>query len=337
MTEKATCTEDGVKEFTCLNDASHKKTQSISALGHSWDEPTYTWAADNSSVTAKHVCLRDDSHVEKETVKTTEKVVKEATEKAEGKKVFTAEFKNEEFETQTKTVVIPKTTPTPARGSDGTAVGPGASAAVAEKAILGMKNDNDPAGSKIAPLKLKSTKQTKKSVTVTWTKAKGAVKYVVYGNKCGKSNRMKKLATVKTNKKKFTKVAGKKVKKGTYYKFIVVALDKNNKVVSTSKVIHAATAGGKVGNHKGVTVKKTVVNKAKKLKKGKTLKLNAKAVAKSKKLKVKKHVAMRYESSNTKIATVNKKGVVKGVKKGSCYVYAYAQNGVSKKIKVTVK
>ena len=30
-------------------------------------------------------------------------------------------------------------------------------------------------------------------------------------------------------------------------------------------------------------------------------------------------------------------GVVKGVSKGSCYVYAYAQNGVCKKIKVTVK
>ena len=46
---------------------------------------------------------------------------------------------------------------------------------------------------------------------------------------------------------------------------------------------------------------------------------------------------MRYESSNAKIAMVSSKGVIKGIKKGTCYVYAYAQNGMAKKIKVTVK
>ena len=52
-------------------------------------------------------------------------------------------------------------------------------------------------------------------------------------------------------------------------KFIALALDKNNNVISTSKVTHVVTAGSK--------------------------------------------------------------------KKGTSYVYAYAQNGVAKKIKVTVK
>lgn len=84
-------------------------------------------------------------------------------------------------------------------------------------------------------------------------------------------------------------------------------------------------------------MKKSVLTKAKKLKKGKSLKLKAKAVPQSLKLKVKKHVEVRYESTNKKIATVSKKGVVKAKKKGSCYVYAYAQNGVCKKVKVTVK
>ena len=132
------------------------------------------------------------------------------------------------------------------------------------------------------------------------------------------------------------KIAGKKLKKGKYYKFIVVALDKNNKVVSTSKIIHVATKGGKVGNYKSVTVKKTVVSKAKKLRKGKTLKLNAKVV-KASKQKVKGHRKLSYESSNTAIVTVSKKGVVKGKKKGSCYIYAYAQNGVYKRVRITVK
>ena len=268
------------------------------------------------------------------------KVTKQPTKTTEGVKTFTCSVCG-----ATKTEPIAKLKPTPApapgsdpnqKGADGTAVGPGASAACADKAITSMKSDNDPAGSKFAPLKLKSTKQGKKNIKLTWTKAKGATSYVVYGNTCGTKNRFKKLTTVKTNKYNVKKVS-KKLKKGTYYKFIVVALDKNNNVVSTSKIAHVATTGGKVGNNKSVTVTKKVVNKAKKLKKGKTLKLKAKAIAKSKDLKVKKHRSVRYESTNTKIATVSKAGVVKAKKKGTCYIYAYAQNGVSKKIKVTVK
>ena len=69
----------------------------------------------------------------------------------------------------------------------------------------------------------------------------------------------------------------------------------------------------------------------------KTFKLAAKQTPASKKLKVKKHRAIVYETSNAKIATVSKKGVIKGVKKGKCKVYAYAQNGVCAVITVTVK
>ena len=41
-------------------------------------------------------------------------------------------------------------------------------------------------------------------------------------------------------------------------------------------------------------------------------------------------------STNTKIATVTKNGRIKAKKKGTCYIYVYAQNGVYKKIKVVV-
>ena len=93
----------------------------------------------------------------------------------------------------------------------------------------------------------------------------------------------------------------------------------------------------KGGNYRSVTVSKSVIAKAKKLKKGKTLKLNARAVAQSKKLKVKKHAGLRYATSNKKIATVSKSGRITAKKKGTCYIYAYAQNGVCRKIKVKVK
>ena len=38
-----------------------------------------------------------------------------------------------------------------------------------------------------------------------------------------------------------------------------------------------------------------------------------------------------------KIASVDKNGKVKGLKKGKCKIYAYAQNGVCKTITVKVK
>jgi uncharacterized protein YjdB len=54
--------------------------------------------------------------------------------------------------------------------------------------------------------------------------------------------------------------------------------------------------------------------------------------------KQKEHTAViRYESSNKAIATVNSKGKIIAKAKGTCYVYAYAQNGVYKKITVTVE
>ncbi|MBO4908908.1 MAG: Ig-like domain-containing protein, partial [Lachnospiraceae bacterium] len=157
----------------------------------------------------------------------------------------------------------------------------------------------------------------------------------IYANKCGAKNKYLKLTTIKNNSYKATKVAGSKIKKGTYYKFLIVALDADNNVISTSKTIHAATTGGKVGNDKSVTTK-AKKNKVS-VKVGKTFKLKAKTKAASKKLKVKKHRAIKYESSDPAKATVSDKGVITGVSKGTCYVYAYAQNGVCAKIKVTIK
>ncbi len=270
------------------------------------------------------------------------KVIKEATTTEEGVKSYTCSVCGD-----TKTEVIPKrpesqpatgqsSVPAPVEGQqmgeEGSAVGPGASAAAADTAITNMTSDTDPQGAVYSKLKVRSPNQTKKSISLKWTKINNASVYVIYGNKCGNGNKPKKLATVSGNSKTF-----KKLKKGTYYKYIIVAVDNNNKVVSASKLIHVATKGGKVGNHKSVTIKKSVITKAKSLKKGKSLKLNAKAVPQSFSLKVKKHVPVRYESTNKSVATVSKKGVVKTKKKGSCYVYAYAQNGVYKRVKVVVK
>ncbi len=231
-------------------------------------------------------------------------------------------------------------------GKDGTAFSKGASAGAANNALIKMKSNKDPKGTKFSPLKLKSTKQGKTSVKLTWKKAKGAIRYVVYGAQSGQ--KYKRLTAV-SGKSYNVKKISKKLKKKTYHKFIIVALDKNGNVVTTSKVVHVATKGNlkKAANPKKVVVKAKVNKKGKKLKKykktssiglkkGKKTRLKA-SFTKAKKAKVKKKVGMRYESSNTKIATVTAKGVVKGKKKGKCRIYVYAQNGICKTIKVTVR
>ena len=216
--------------------------------------------------------------------------------------------------------------------SDGDPKDPG-SVAGTEKKIKAIKNDGDLTGSAFRPLCLSSKKVTKNTIKLNWKKVSGADGYIIYGNKCGAKKAMKKLADLPASKVTWNY---KKLKKGTYYKILILAYkvkDGSRQVKASSSTIHVATSGGKVGNHKAVKLNKSKIT----LKKGKSFKLKATAVAANKKKTVKKHKAIRFESTNKKIAKVSKNGKITAKKKGTCYVYAYAQNGVCKKIKVTVQ
>ena len=108
-TRKPSCEEWGEITYTAefknpLFETQTKTVQDGEPLGHDWNEPVYTWADDNSSVTAERTCKRDESHNETETVKTTAKVTKAAACDAKGETTYTAEFTNEAFKAQTKTV-----------------------------------------------------------------------------------------------------------------------------------------------------------------------------------------------------------------------------------------
>ena len=340
-----TCTETGLtagKKCSVCGEIL-KEQEEVAALGHTEEvlpakDPTCTetglTAGKKCSVCGEILKSQEEIPALGHQWNTTYTVDKAATETVEGSKSIHCSVCNE-IQPGSE-VVIPKLQPAQQKAADGTPTGKGASAEVAEQAIMTASSEEGPAGTNYGLLKLKSTKQTKSSLTISWSKVAGAKKYVIYGNKCGKSYKMKKLATVTGSAKAFSKIAGASVKKGTYYKFIIVAIDKDNRVVSTSKVIHVGTKGGKAGNQKKVTVKKSILKKAKNLKKGKSLSLKAKAV-KASGGKVKTHRGLSYESTNKKIATVSSKGVVKARAKGTCYVYAYAQDGVFKKIKVVVK
>lgn len=200
-------------------------------------------------------------------------------------------------------------------------------AAQKEKQILSLKNDKDSAGSTFNLLQAKQKKVTKNSIKLAWKKVKGATSYIIYGNKCGNKNHYKKLTTVTG-----TSYTQKKLKKGTYYKYLIVAVG-DGKALATSKTLHVATSGGKAGNAKSVKVNKTKVT----IKKNKTFTIKATSKAQSAKLKIKNHRKVAFETSNPKVATVNSKGKIKGVGKGSCKIYAYAQNGAYKVISVKVR
>ena len=104
----ATCTDKGSYDeatycMVCGEELSREHFV-LDPIGHRWDAPTYEWAADNSTVTAKRGCKNDASHVETETVNTTSEVKTPATCEGKGTTTYTATFTNTAFETQTKDV-----------------------------------------------------------------------------------------------------------------------------------------------------------------------------------------------------------------------------------------
>lgn len=191
-------------------------------------------------------------------------------------------------------------------------------------------------------LRARSVKQTKTSVTLQWNIIKDADGYFIYGNRCNtgtKSYKYRKLATITGGD--ISTWTQKDLKKGTYYKYVVKAyrLVNGKKVVTdTSISVHAVTGGGKYGNAKAVSVtqigNKRNVSKIT-LKMGKTAQIKAKEVKKDK--KIERHRKLCYESSNTKVATVTPDGLIRATGKGTCTIWVYAQNGVYKALKITVK
>ena len=176
-----------------------------------------------------------------------------------------------------------------------------------------------------------TAKAAKTSQTLTFKKAANVDGYLIYGAKCGEE--MKLLADLPADT---TSYKVNQLKQGTNYKFQVKAyrmMDKEQVIIMTSKTIHTITESKTYGNPTKVTTKQSSVTLA--VGKSKTV-TGQVVLPKGKKLE--EHTAtIRYESSNQKIATVNSKGKITAKAKGTCYVYAYAQNGVYKRIKVTVQ
>ncbi len=99
-----TCAAPGVLGRSCAR-CGAEETRDTPATGHAWGEPTYEWAADYSTVTAKRVCANDASHVETETVGATKETFSSGC--SDGRVVYTsAAFTNPAFTVQVKEVLL---------------------------------------------------------------------------------------------------------------------------------------------------------------------------------------------------------------------------------------
>ena len=178
---------------------------------------------------------------------------------------------------------------------------------------------------------------------LSWKAVQGAEGYDIFAAQCEKKLDKKSFAkTVKRNKKSVSlaKIVGKRVSEKKNYKFIIKAwkyIGGKKVYIGSSNAYHVA---GK--KHKKYTNAKKLIPAKKKytLKKGKKVRLKVRIVKQSKKkelLPKRYGPALRYFSSNKKVATMTSKGKVKAKKKGTCYIYTTALNGLRVKIKIRVK
>ena len=177
-------------------------------------------------------------------------------------------------------------------------------------------------------------KVKKNSIVLSWKKYAGATGYDVYWRYCDGSINYKKVGTVKNGKLSITH---KKLKKDCEYKYCIAAY----KMVEGRKIYIAKSNGVHVAMKQAATtnVASIKVNKKKvTLEVGKTFTLKCEVKAENSSKKLVSHTSSyRYYTTNSKVATVSKAGVIKAKGKGTCSIYVLANNGVYKKVKVKVK
>ena len=105
-----TCTEQGYTLHTCTGCGDSYKDTYVSALGHSYGEPSWAWSEDYTNATATFTCTNDSEHVNTLTATVTDEVTTPATCTTDGEKDYTATvtFNNQKY-TDVKTVTVEKT------------------------------------------------------------------------------------------------------------------------------------------------------------------------------------------------------------------------------------
>ncbi len=179
-------------------------------------------------------------------------------------------------------------------------------------------------------------KQKSGKLIISWDKVAGVSKVEVYAAYCGKNFSSKPAKTTAGNKVTIKKLKGKELDFTKNFKLRLIAYDSNGKKIGKIPNPHfVGKDNEKYTNAKSIKLSKTQII----LSAGQSEKIKAsvKREDKNKKLLPKKHVdKFRYRSTNSNVAKVDSNGNITGVGAGTCEVYVYAQNGLAKKVAVTV-
>ena len=180
-------------------------------------------------------------------------------------------------------------------------------------------------------------KAAKHKVTLQWQEIDGAEGYLIYAAKCNRNEKKTKFKRIKEiSSGSQVRFVHRKCAKNTWYKYRIKAY----RVVNGKKVVfaeamelHILTKGSKkITNPSGISVSQKNIN----LKAGEKGNIKAKVLLPKGK-KTKWHIEkIRYIALNPLIASVSRSGVVRAKQKGNCEIYVVTQNGIKKKLTITV-
>ena len=180
------------------------------------------------------------------------------------------------------------------------------------------------------------TGNSKTALKIAWTKVADADGYDIFFAKCNNSFKLKK--TVGASESRVVRFRG--LDKRESYKGYVRAWKRvdGQKIYigKASPQVHAVSGGytNHACNTRSVKLNRTTLT----LKSGRGSTLKAKLKGVKPGMKLLDHVPkVRWYSTDANVATVDDGGTVKAVGRGTCTVYAIANNGVRSKVKVTVK
>jgi Zn ribbon nucleic-acid-binding protein len=338
VTKPATETETGIRTYKCSVCGYEMRTEIIEKLPESHKHSYGTeWKSDSNN--HWHECGCGDKSDSAAHTEDSGTVIKPATETETGIRTYKCSVCGYEMRTEEigKLPSAPTETPTPTEPTE--TLTPTEPAKQPQETVTPgeVRRNSSKLDSGI------NMKWKGKKLVLKWTKIAGAGGYDIFAGQSGKKLSKKSLVkTVKNGKRSvsLTKIAGKKLSGKKMYSVQIKAwkyTDGKKIYIGNSRTYHIAGSE----NRKYTNAKKLKLKKKKYvLKKGTSARIKVTVIRQSKKKKLPPKSygpALQYWSDNEKIATVTQGGRVKAKKKGTCYIYVTALNGVRTKIKITVK
>lgn len=182
---------------------------------------------------------------------------------------------------------------------------------------------------------------TEKGVKVSFGEVEDADFYKLYVKYCGgKKYEVRKITPAELDNIEITSINGKPVNtKKNIHLYVVAYKMVDDKEVKLEKSWHSHIAGidsEMYTNPVDIILDQTEISTWQ----GRKIVLKPEVVLadETKSLLTDNHTSVfRYKSSDPSIATVNENGKIRAKAKGTCYIYVATINGLTKKIKLTVK